>query len=63
MAESSAAQDWREQREPRAPRRICGQILEMLGEVRDEAAQLIDDSAAGSGEHLLSLREASSCYR
>jgi hypothetical protein len=48
VAESAAAKDWAEPREPRAPRPVCAQLLQLLAEARDEVAQLVDDSVAAS---------------
>ncbi len=41
---SSAEQEWREAREPRAPRAVCGSMLQVLADAREETLQLIDSS-------------------
>lgn len=43
---AAAAADPADQREPRAPQPLCAQMLQALAAARDEAALLIDDSAA-----------------
>lgn len=50
---SSAEQEWREAREPRAPRAVCGAMLQVLADAREETLQLIDSSVlqgTGSGD-------------
>ncbi|EIE21455.1 hypothetical protein COCSUDRAFT_66895 [Coccomyxa subellipsoidea C-169] len=58
------AADPADQREPRAPQAVCGQMLQALAAARDEAALLIDDSAAaqpsGRGEEWYSSAAAGS---
>ena len=41
---SSAEQEWREAREPRAPRAVCGSMLQVLADAREETLRLIDGS-------------------
>ena len=41
---SSAEQEWTEAREPRAPRAVCGAMLQVLADGREETLQLIDSS-------------------
>ena len=50
---SSAEQEWREAREPRAPRAVCNAMLQVLADAREETLQLIDSSVlqgTGSGD-------------
>ena len=44
VCSSSAEQEWREAREPRAPRAVCGSMLQVLADAREETLQLIDSS-------------------
>lgn len=41
---ASAEAEWRDAREPRAPRAVCGTMLAALAEAREETLQLIDSS-------------------
>ena len=45
---STAEQEWREAREPRAPRAVCGALLQALAAAREETLQLIDSSVLPS---------------
>lgn len=44
VCDSCANQEWREAREPRAPRPVCGELLKALAGAREETLQLIDSS-------------------
>jgi len=46
---AAAAADPADQREPRAPRPLCAQLLQALAAARDETALLIDEQST-SGE-------------
>ena len=41
---ASAEAEWRDAREPRAPRAVCGAMLAALAGAREETLQLIDSS-------------------